>query len=90
MKKTDLIIGLLIGLLTAMLGSFLYLIIFTNFNLINDLQIIKQQGILGKVITLGTILNIVFFFILLQKKKEMMARGIVLSMIVLTLFTLFI
>jgi hypothetical protein len=90
MKKTDLIIGLLIGLLTAMLGSFLYLIIFTNFNLINDLQIIKQQGILGKVITLGTILNIVVFFILLQKKKEMMARGIVLSMIVLTLFTLFI
>ncbi len=90
MKKTDLIIGLLIGLLTAMLGSFLYLIIFTNFNLINDLQIIKQQGILGKVITLGTILNIVVFFILLQKKKEMMARGIVLSIIVLTLFTLFI
>jgi hypothetical protein len=90
MKKTDLIIGLLIGLLTAMLGSFLYLIIFTNFNSINDLQIIKQQGILGKVITLGTILNIVVFFILLQKKKEMMARGIVLSMIVLTLFTLFI
>jgi hypothetical protein len=90
MKKTDLIIGLLIGLLTAMFGSLLYLIIFTNFNSINDLQIIKQQGILGKVITLGTILNIVVFFILLQKKKEMMARGIVLSMIVLTLFTLFI
>ena len=90
MKKTDLIVGLLIGLLTAMLGTFLFLIIFTNFNSINDLQIMKQQGILGKVITLGTILNIVVFFILLQKKKEIMARGIVLSMIVLTLFTLFI
>jgi hypothetical protein len=90
MKKTDLIIGLLIGLLTAMLGTFLFLVIFTNFNSINDFKIMKQQGILGKVITLGTILNIVVFFILLQKKKEMMARGIVLSMIVLTLFTLFI
>ena len=88
MKKTDLILGFFIGIITALIGTFLFLISFTDYT-IKDIQLIKQQGILGKVITLGAFLNLIIFFILLQKKKELMARGVVLSMIVLTIITLF-
>lgn len=89
MEKKELLIGFFIGIIAAIIGTFLFLIAFTEFNSISDLQIVRQQGILGKVITIGAILNLVIFFILLQKKKDFMARGIVLSMIVLTVFTLF-
>ena len=88
MKKTDLILGFIIGIITALIGAFLFLVSFTDYT-INDIQLIKQQGILGKIITIGAILNLIIFFILLQKKKELMARGVVLSMIVLTIITLF-
>jgi hypothetical protein len=44
---------------------------------------------MGKVMTLGAIVNIAVFFLLLHYKKELMARGIVLATIVLALLTLF-
>ena len=89
MKKTDLIIGFLIGIVSALLGTFLFLALFTKYNLFTDFQVIRAEGILGKVITLGAILNIIVFFILLQKKKELMARGIVLATITLAILTMF-
>ena len=89
MNYKDLIIGVLIGLVTALLGICIFLKAFTLYNPLTDIRILKQQGILGKVVTLGAILNILVFFILLKKGKDFMARGIVLSMIILTIFTLF-
>jgi hypothetical protein len=89
MEKKELFIGFFIGIIAAIIGTFLFLIAFTEFRSIADLQIIRQQGIAGKVITIGAILNLVVFFILLQQKRDFMARGVVLSMIVLTIFTLF-
>ena len=47
------------------------------------------EGELGKIITLGTILNIGMFFWLLKNKKETVAKGIILAIIVLTIVTLF-
>ena len=89
MKKTDLLIGLFIGIVSALLGASLFLAFFTNYNLFRDFEAIRAEQILGKVITLGAILNIIIFFILLKKNKELMARGVVLATIVLTIVTLF-
>lgn len=50
----------------------------------------KSQGFLGKLMTLGAVLNIGVFFFLLKIKKELMARGVVLATIILTIITLFI
>jgi hypothetical protein len=89
MKKTDLLIGFFIGLLSTMAGAYLFLLLFTNLITLEDILSIKKEGYLGKVITLGAILNIFIFFVLLQRKKELMARGIVLATIVLAILTLF-
>ncbi len=89
MKKTDLLIGLFIGIVSALLGASLFLAFFTNYNLFRDFEAIRAEQILGKVITLGAILNIIIFFILLKKNKELMARGVVLATIVLAIVTLF-
>ncbi len=89
MKYKDLVLGVLIGFCSAILGIIIFLKAFTFYDPFNDLELLKQQGILGKVVTLGAILNIIVFFILLKKGKDVMARGVILSLILLTIITLF-
>ena len=90
MKKIDLFYGLIIGLITSLIGSYLFIIAFTPYSFLGGLQLLKFEGKLGKIITLGTILNIGMFFLLLKNKKELMAKGIILAIILLTIVTLFI
>uniref|UniRef100_UPI00404A9B6F hypothetical protein n=1 Tax=Flavobacterium sp. TaxID=239 RepID=UPI00404A9B6F len=87
MKKKDLIIGFLIGIIGAFVGSIIYLEFFTNYGFTEGLTAIKNAGIINKVITLGAILNLIIFFILLQKNKDTIAKGVVFSMFVITIIT---
>ncbi len=89
MKKTELFIGLLIGLLSAFIGSYSFLKFQTEYDLIKDFSIIKNEGILGKIVALGAVFNIVIFFVLLKRNKEFMARGVLLATIILAFYTLF-
>lgn len=90
MNKIALFYGLIIGLTTSLIGIYLYIYIFTPYSFLGGLQLLKFEGKLGKIITLGTILNIGMFFGLLKYKKETMAKGIILTIILLTIITLFI
>ena len=90
MDKKDLFIGVVIGVVTAVLGMFLFLFSFTDFSALADLKIINENGILGKVMALGAVLNLGVFFILLQLKKELMARGVVLATMLLAIITIFV
>ena len=90
MNKKDLLLGFLIGFATTLLGSYLFITFFTDFKFIAGIQILKSQGNLGKIITLGCILTLIAFGILLKMNKEIMARGVVLAVIVLAILTLFI
>jgi hypothetical protein len=89
MNKTDILIGFVIGILGSLLGMFLYITIATDFGFISGIQIMKSQGNLGKIVTLGSILDLVAFAVLLKMNKELMARGVVLAVIMLTIVTLF-
>jgi len=90
MNKKDILIGFVIGIFTALLGSYLFIKFFTTFDISSGIQIIRHYGYLGKIITLGTFLDLAIFLILLKKNKELMARGVVLAVIVLAISTLFI
>ncbi|PIF32546.1 hypothetical protein CLU81_3092 [Flavobacterium sp. 9] len=90
MNKADILIGFMIGIFTSILGSYLFITFFTTFDVSTGLETIRKQGYLGKVITLGTILDLAVFLILLKRNKELMARGVVLAVIVLAISTLFI
>jgi len=89
MRKTDLLIGVIIGFISAFVGVYIFFEVFTNQNFVTGLQGMKQQGFLGKLITLGAILNLIAFFILLKMNKELMARGVVLATIILAFITIF-
>lgn len=90
MNKKDLLLGFLLGLVSTLLGAYLFITFFTDFRFIAGIQILKSQGNMGKLITLGCILTLIVFGILLKMNKEIMARGVVLAVIVLAILTLFI
>jgi hypothetical protein len=90
MNKIDLLIGFAIGVVASILGMFLYIVIVMHSDFLPGLELIKSQGNLGKIVTLGSILDLIAFGILLKINKELMARGVVLAVIVLTIITLFI
>lgn len=87
MKKKDLFIGLLIGLVAATLGCLLFLYFFTDARSLEDIKVVRAQGLMGKLITLGAIFNLIAFFILLKLEKELMARGVILATILLAILT---
>ncbi|MEZ0129163.1 hypothetical protein AB9T88_05035 [Flavobacterium sp. LBUM151] len=90
MNKKDIIIGFIIGILIALLGSFLFIKLFTDFEISTGIKTIKQYGYLGKVIALGTTLDLIVFTVFLKMNKEFMARGVIFAVIVLAISTLFI
>ena len=89
MNKIDILIGFVIGFLASLLGCFLFIKFFTAFDFMAGIQSMKSEGKLGKLITLGSILDLVAFGILLKLNKEIMARGVVLAVIAITIITLF-
>jgi hypothetical protein len=90
MNKIDLIKGFIIGIIVSVIGSLLFITIFTDFDSITGFKTMKAQGYLGKIITLGSIPDLIVFGVLLKLNKEIMARGVILAVIMMTIFTLFI
>ncbi len=89
MKKIDLLYGFIIGLIATFIGSYLFVVIFTSYSFQPGLVIMIHEGRLGKLITLGAVLNLISFFLLLKINKEMMAKGIILATIVMAICTIF-
>ena len=89
MNKKDLLIGFIIGIVSSFLGMFLYITLVVHLDFIAGIQSMKSEGQLGKIVTLGSIMDLIAFGILLKLDKEMMARGVVLAVIMLTIVTLF-
>jgi hypothetical protein len=90
MNKIDLLIGFVIGIMAAVLGSYFFILFFTDFDFINGMQVIKSEGKLGKMIALGSVLDLLVFGILLQFNKELMARGVILAVLCIAFLSLFI
>jgi hypothetical protein len=90
MNKIDLLYGFFIGLAASALGSYVFIVLLTDFTFVSGIQILKAEGKLGKLITLGAIFNLFIFFLLLKYKKDLMARGVILATIILTVYTLYV
>jgi hypothetical protein len=90
MNKTDLLLGFIIGIIASILGSYIFITFFTHFDFMTGIHSMKSEDKLGKLITLGSILDLVAFTVLLKLNKEIMARGVVLAVISITIITLFV
>ena len=62
MIKKEILIGLIVGLIANTLGTLLYILIFSDFGIVETYQAAVQQGHIGSLLALGAILNLVAFF----------------------------
>ena len=90
MNKKLIVFGIGIGFLCTIIGASFYLFLFTKFNLFSDFDVLKSERILGKVIALGSVLNLIVFLVLLKLNKELIARGIVISTLLTAIITIFV
>lgn len=90
MNKIALLQGFILGIIGSALGTFIFIRFFTTYDFITGIQTIKLQGALAKLITIGSILDLAIFAVLLKLNKDDIARGVVLAVITLTILTFYI
>lgn len=90
MNKIALLQGFILGIIGSALGTFIFIRCLTTYDFITGIQTIKLQGALAKLITIGSILDLAIFAVLLKLNKDDIARGVVLSVITLTILTFYI
>ena len=86
--KKDIFIGMLVGLIANAIGLFLtanFLGKGDEFDVV--IKAAAAEGFLGKLISLGAILNLIAFFIFIRKKQDYRARGVLLITVFIAVFT---
>lgn len=88
MIKREVLKGFLVGLIANFIGLYLAALILGNGNsFANVLKSASSEGILGKLISLGAILNLIAFFIFIKKKQDYRARGVILATVIVAIST---
>lgn len=88
MIKKEVFIGFIVGLIANGIGLVLAALFLGNGD---DIEMtLKQslnQGIFGKLVTIGAILNLIVFFIFIKKKQDYRARGVLLATVLVAIST---
>lgn len=86
--KKDIFIGMFVGLIANATGLILAATLLGNGD--DFTTVIKSaatESFLGKLISLGAILNLIAFFIFIKKRQDYRARGVLLITVFIAVFT---
>jgi len=88
MIKKDIFIGIIIGLIANFIGLIIVsTLLGQGDDFITVIKAAYKEGFLGKLISLGAVLNLLAFFIFIRKKQDYKARGVLLITILVAIFT---
>lgn len=88
MIKKELLIGFAVGVIANAFGFLLALIFFGyGLDLASAINTAMAEQVMGKLISLGALLNLVAFFGFLKIKREYRARGVIFATIAITMVT---
>ncbi|MCF7561025.1 hypothetical protein L3X39_10295 [Sabulilitoribacter multivorans] len=86
--RKDIFIGMLVGLIANTIGLFLTATLLgKGDDFTTVIKAAANEGFLGKLISLGAILNLIAFFIFIRKKQDYRARGVLLITVFIAVFT---
>jgi hypothetical protein len=86
--KKDIFIGILVGLIANSIGLILVATLFGNGDdFTTVIKSASNEGFLGKLISLGAILNLGAFFVFIKKRQDYRARGVLIITIFVAVFT---
>lgn len=78
MIKKDIFIGVLAAIVATLLGSILYVLLFSKLSLDSTFEMAFKNDFLGSILALGAMANFFPFFVFLKKKKDYRARGVLI------------
>ena len=89
MVKKEILIGIIVGFVANLAGLVLAIIfLHENQSIIEVILKSFDEGILSKLISLGAIMNLFVFLVFIKKKQDYRARGVLITTIIMALFTL--
>lgn len=87
--RKELIIGFIVGIIANTIGSLLYILLFSDFGIIETYEAAVKQGHVGSLLALGAILNLVAFFGFLKIRRDERAKGVLIATILTALVILY-
>jgi uncharacterized membrane protein SpoIIM required for sporulation len=88
-KKKEILRGVFFAIISSFSGLILAtLFLSENNSIIDSLKNSYYENFLGKLISLGAILNVLVFFVFIKKNQDQRAKGVLLFTIFLAIFTL--
>lgn len=88
MIKKEIFIGFLVGIIANTVGFLIALLIFGNRETVD--MAFRQafaEGVFGKLVSMGALLNLVAFFMFIKIKRDYRARGVIFATIAVTIAT---
>lgn len=87
-NKKEIIIGFIVGIIANTFGTLLYILMFSDLDIVETFNAAIEQGHIGSLLALGAILNLVAFFGFLRIKRDQRAKGVMLATLVTALVIL--
>ena len=88
MIKKEIFIGMFVGLIANAIGLyFAATLLGKGDDVTTVIKAAANEGFLGKLISLGAILNLIAFFVFIRKKQDYRARGVLLITVFIAVFT---
>ncbi|MEL0652847.1 hypothetical protein V6246_15605 [Algibacter sp. TI.3.09] len=86
--KKEIFIGMLVGLIANAVGLILTATLLgRGDDFTTVIKAAAEEGFLGKLISLGAVLNLISFFIFIKRKEDYRARGVLLITVFIAVFT---
>ena len=87
--KKEILIGFLVAVFGTLCGSYLFVEFFSQYDFYKTIEIIKQGQLIGKIVALGSVVNLFIFFVFIKKRQLYRARGVILETFLIAFFVLF-
>tara|TARA_R110000868_G_scaffold157949_10_gene385533 strand:+ start:118 stop:399 length:282 start_codon:yes stop_codon:yes gene_type:complete len=86
--KKEIFIGMFVGLIANAIGLFIASnLLGQGDDFVKVIEAAAKEGFLGKLISLGAVLNLIAFFVFIKKKQDYRARGVLLITVFIAVFT---
>lgn len=86
--KKEILIGFVIGLIANAIGLYLAATFLGNGD--DFMTVIKaavSEDFIGKLVSLGAVLNLLAFFVFIKKRQDYRARGVLLATVIVAILT---
>lgn len=87
--KKEVFIGFIVGIIANTVGTLLYILLFSDFGIVETYKAAVTQEHVGSLLALGAIMNLIAFFGFLKIKRDQRARGVLLATLITALAILY-